>query len=90
LHRLWVRWKVAWQSGGRHVSEIEPSQGSTPRVLAVSDSHPVRERFSESWVSLLGVLFRGDLVPFLVFFMLAGKRQVWHATMQMFPASERN
>ena len=28
-------------------------------------------------------------MPFLVFFMLAAKRQVWHATMQLFPAAER-
>ena len=28
-------------------------------------------------------------MPFLVFFMLAAKRQVWHATMQLFPATER-
>jgi predicted PurR-regulated permease PerM len=28
-------------------------------------------------------------VPFLVFFMLAAKRQVWHATMQLFPPADR-
>jgi predicted PurR-regulated permease PerM len=28
-------------------------------------------------------------VPFLVFFMLAGKREVWHGTLQLFPASRR-
>jgi len=72
-----------------HVSEIEPSQGSTPRVLAVSDSHPVREAILGKLGSLSEFFFAVTFVPFLVFFMLAGKRQVWHATMQMFPASER-
>jgi predicted PurR-regulated permease PerM len=28
-------------------------------------------------------------VPFLVFFMLAGKREVWHGTLQLFAASRR-
>jgi AI-2 transport protein TqsA len=28
-------------------------------------------------------------VPFLLFFMLAAKRQVWHATMQLFPSTRR-
>jgi predicted PurR-regulated permease PerM len=28
-------------------------------------------------------------VPFLVFFMLAEKREVWHGTLQLFPASRR-
>jgi predicted PurR-regulated permease PerM len=30
-----------------------------------------------------------SFVPFLVFFMLAEKRDVWHATMQLFPPTER-
>src|SRR5260370_32203188 len=28
-------------------------------------------------------------MPFLVFFMLAEKRQVWHGTLELFPASRR-
>jgi len=28
-------------------------------------------------------------VPFLVFFMLAAKREVWHGTLQLFPVSQR-
>ena len=39
--------------------------------------------------SLYALMVGATFVPFLVFFMLAGKRQVWHATMQLFPAGER-
>ena len=39
--------------------------------------------------SLYSFLFAATFMPFLVFFMLAAKRQVWHATMQLFPAAER-
>jgi predicted PurR-regulated permease PerM len=39
--------------------------------------------------SLYAFILAATFVPFLVFFMLAAKRQVWHATMQLFPATER-
>ena len=39
--------------------------------------------------SLYEVLLAATFVPFLLFFMLAAKRQVWHATMQLFPATQR-
>ena len=40
-------------------------------------------------LALEAVFFAATFVPFLLFFMLAAKRQVWHATMQLFPATER-
>ena len=43
-----------------------------------------------SWLNLYPVLFAATFIPFLLFFMLAAKRQVWHATMQLFPAAQRN
>jgi predicted PurR-regulated permease PerM len=39
--------------------------------------------------ALEAVFVAATFVPFLLFFMLAAKRQVWHATMQLFPATER-
>ncbi|HEX8872224.1 MAG TPA: AI-2E family transporter [Candidatus Acidoferrum sp.] len=39
--------------------------------------------------SLYALVLEGTFVPFLVFFMLAGKREVWHATLQLFPVSRR-
>jgi putative permease len=39
--------------------------------------------------SLYALVLEVTFVPFLVFFMLAGKRGVWHSTLQLFPASRR-
>ena len=39
--------------------------------------------------SLYEVVLEVTFVPFLVFFMLAGKRDVWHTTLRLFPASRR-
>ena len=38
---------------------------------------------------LYEVVLGATFIPFLLFFMLAAKRQVWHATMQLFPATQR-
>ncbi len=70
------------------VSEIAPEERGRP-ILEVTAPHPVRtalfNRLSSLYTAILGAAF----VPFLIFFMLASKRQVWHSTMQLFPASER-
>jgi predicted PurR-regulated permease PerM len=73
-----------------HVSEIQPGD-STPgqRVVAVTESHPVRNALLARLNTLYAFILAATFVPFLVFFMLAAKRQVWHATMQLFPATER-
>jgi predicted PurR-regulated permease PerM len=39
--------------------------------------------------SLYALVLEATFVPFLVFFMLAGKREAWHSTLQLFPASRR-
>ena len=39
--------------------------------------------------SLYALVLEITFVPFLVFFMLAGKREVWHGTLQLFPPSRR-
>ncbi len=39
--------------------------------------------------SLYALVLEVTFVPFLVFFMLAGKQEVWHGTLQLFPASRR-
>ena len=72
-----------------HVDEIEPDQSAGPRVFAVADPHPVRTALLGRLSSLYAFLFAATFMPFLVFFMLAAKRQVWHATMQLFPANKR-
>ena len=72
-----------------HVSEIEPAQPPGQRILAITDSHSVRSALLGRLSSLYALMVGATFVPFLVFFMLAGKRQTWHATMQLFPASDR-
>jgi predicted PurR-regulated permease PerM len=39
--------------------------------------------------SLYALVLEATFVPFLVFFMLAGKREVWHGTLQLFPVAKR-
>jgi predicted PurR-regulated permease PerM len=73
-----------------HVSEIEPGgDRAGQRIVEVAESHPVRSALLSRLNSLYSFILGATFVPFLVFFMLAAKRQVWHATMQLFPATER-
>lgn len=69
------------------VSEIAP-QGRV-RVLVSQEPLPVRSLLLRGLGSLYSILLAATFVPFLVFFMLAAKRNVWHATLQLFPASDR-
>ncbi len=73
----------------KHVSEIEPTAKPGEQIVAVAESHPVRDAVVGRLGSLSEFLLAATFVPFLVFFMLAAKRQVWHATMQLFPANKR-
>lgn len=77
------------ESFEKHVSEIEPAARTGERIVAVAESHPVRDALVGRLGSLSEFLFAATFVPFLVFFMLAAKREVWHATMQLFPANRR-
>jgi predicted PurR-regulated permease PerM len=73
-----------------HVSEIEPGgDHNAQRVVAVAESHPVRNALVSRLSSVYSFVLAATFVPFLLFFMLAAKRQVWHATMQLFPATDR-
>jgi len=76
-----------------HVSEIGSSdqagEQAEHRIVAVAESHPVRAALLSRLSSLYEVVLGATFIPFLLFFMLAAKRQVWHATMQLFPTTER-
>jgi predicted PurR-regulated permease PerM len=72
-----------------HVSEIEPPERPGERIVTVAESHPVRDALLGRLSSLYTFVLAASFIPFLLFFMLAAKRQVWHATMQLFPATER-
>ncbi|HWG58210.1 MAG TPA: AI-2E family transporter [Candidatus Acidoferrales bacterium] len=73
----------------QHVSEIAPPSAARRGVITIAESHPVRDALLGKLNSLYTVFFAATFVPFLLFFMLAAKQQVWHATMQLFPATER-
>ena len=73
----------------KHVSEIEPAQKAGEQVVTIGESHTVRDALVGRLDSLYAFVLAATFVPFLLFFMLAAKRQVWHATMQLFPPNER-
>jgi predicted PurR-regulated permease PerM len=72
-----------------HVSEISPGDKSGKQLVEISDPHAVRNTLLDKLGSLYAFILAATFVPFLLFFMLAAKRQVWHATMQLFPPNER-
>jgi len=71
------------------VSRIGPSQGNPPPVGPRPETGIVHTLILRSIGSLYALFLEVTFVPFLVFFMLAGKRQVWHGTLELFPASQR-
>lgn len=71
------------------VSELEPERKAGEQIVRVAESHPLRDAILARLSSLYSFMLAATFVPFLLFFMLAAKRQVWHATMQLFPATER-
>jgi predicted PurR-regulated permease PerM len=72
-----IEGKIAPDPGTASVSPA-PAEPSIVRTLILRGAGPLYALFLE-------VTF----MPFLVFFMLAEKRQVWHGTLQLFPASRR-
>jgi Predicted permease len=75
----------------RGVSGTTPAPGSSaaPPAEPQRDSGIVRNLILRSIGSLYALFLEVTFVPFLVFFMLAGKREAWHGTLQLFPASRR-
>ncbi|MBI3669680.1 MAG: AI-2E family transporter [Acidobacteria bacterium] len=74
----------------KRVSEITPGEEQRGRLaVRVEEQRPVRSLLLRGLGSLYTVLLEATFVPFLIFFMLAAKRNVWHATLQLFPTSQR-
>jgi predicted PurR-regulated permease PerM len=70
------------------VSQISPEQNTAP-AASVPETSIVRTLIMRGIGSLYALVLEATFMPFLVFFMLAGKREVWHGTLQLFPASRR-
>jgi predicted PurR-regulated permease PerM len=70
------------------VNTITPEQTSRGAVR-IEEPHAVRNLLFQGLGSITNVLIAATFVPFLVFFMLAGKVDAWHATLQLFPSTQR-
>lgn len=71
------------------VSQIAPSEGAPAAAAAPADSGVVHTLILRGIGSLYALFLEVTFMPFLIFFMLAEKRQVWHGTLQLFPVSRR-
>jgi predicted PurR-regulated permease PerM len=54
-----------------------------------SQTRPARELLFLGVGSLYSIFFVATFLPFLVFFMLAAKPQIWKVTMELFPSGNR-
>jgi predicted PurR-regulated permease PerM len=73
----------------QRVSEITPQEPAARTAVQVTEGRPLRSLLLRGLGSLYTALLTVTFVPFLVFFMLAAKRDVWHATLQLFPTTQR-
>jgi predicted PurR-regulated permease PerM len=71
------------------VSQMAPSEEAASPVAAPAEPSVVRTLVLRGIGSLYALFLEVTFMPFLVFFMLAEKRQVWHGTLQLFPVSRR-
>ena len=77
------------QSFESRVSEITPQEQRPRGTLRVEQTESTGSFLLQKLGSLTNIVVAAAFVPFLVFFMLAAKRDVWHATLQLFPPAER-
>jgi predicted PurR-regulated permease PerM len=82
-----VQGKISGIEGS--VSDLTAPDGATKPAAAAPDTGLVHNLFLRGIGSLYALVLEGTFVPFLVFFMLAGKREAWHSTLQLFPISRR-
>jgi predicted PurR-regulated permease PerM len=71
------------------VSDMAAEPGNPPRPDVRPEPGILRNLILRSIGSLYAVFLEVTFVPFLVFFMLAAKREVWHGTLQLFPVARR-
>ena len=72
----------------RQVSEPSSEQKGPSKTVAGAEN-ALRAAVVHIIGSLSGLVLEVTFVPFLVFFMLAEKQEVWHSTLQLFPVSRR-
>jgi len=69
----------------KQVEAIAPAPDKGRLLPRANEPPPVREWLFQGVGSLYSILLMATFVPFLVFFMLAAKRRIWKATMELFP-----
>jgi predicted PurR-regulated permease PerM len=69
----------------KQVEAIAPAPEKGRVLTRAIEPPPVREWLFQGVGSLYSILLVATFVPFLVFFMLAAKRRIWKATMELFP-----
>jgi len=82
-----VMGKISGLEGG--VTELTTPTGAAKPAAPAADGGMVHTLFLRGIGSLYALVLEATFVPFLVFFMLAGKREAWHSTLQLFPVSRR-
>ena len=73
----------------KQVEAIAPGEVKERQSVRVAEGRPVRDLVFLGVGSLYSFLLVAAFLPFLVFFMLAAKPQIWKATMELFPAGKR-
>jgi predicted PurR-regulated permease PerM len=74
---------------GRVAPGADPGPGGSTGELRRIEPDLLRTMLTRGAGSLYAIFLEITFVPFLVFFMLAGKREVWHGTLQLFPVGKR-
>jgi predicted PurR-regulated permease PerM len=82
-----VEGKISGLEG--RVTDLGPETGNAARAEVRPEPGILRSLILRGIGSLYALFLEVTFVPFLVFFMLAGKREVWHGTLQLFPVSKR-
>ena len=82
-----VEGKISGLEG--RVTDLGPDAANAARAEVRPEPGILRSLILRGIGSLYALFLEITFVPFLVFFMLAGKREVWHGTLQLFPVSRR-
>ena len=73
----------------KQVEAISPAPEKGRTQQRVDEPPPVRDWLLRGVGSLYSVLIVATFLPFLVFFMLATKRRIWKATIELFPGEHQ-
>jgi len=73
----------------RGVEAISPAPEKGRTLPRTVEPPPVREWLLRGVGSLYSILIVATFLPFLVFFMLAAKRRIWKATIELFPDEQQ-